>query len=227
MISCQALSKSYEDGSHRVTVLRDLSLNVPAGEMLAIVGASGSGKTTLLHLLGGLDKPSSGKLYINEQEVSAMSSSALNQFRNRDLGFIFQFHHLLPEFSALENVMMPLLLRGDQKSTAQAQALELLEQVGLKERVRFSIAKLSGGERQRVAIARALVTRPKLVLADEPTGNLDQDTAETVFQLLQRLSRSLNTAIVLVTHNLELAGRCDRCLLLEQGQLIDKGNCVD
>jgi len=219
VIRCQALGKTYEEGDLRTPVFHALSLEVRAGETVAIVGASGVGKSTLLHLLGGLDHPSAGEVEVAGQRMSALSPKARGQLRNRALGFIYQFHHLLPEFTALENVMMPLLVRGEPVAKAREPAQRLLERVGLGHRLQHKPGEMSGGERQRAAVARALVTRPACVLGDEPTGNLDEKTAAGVLDLLLELNREQGTALVLVTHDRRLARRLDRTLELTQGQL--------
>lgn len=220
LMSCQQLTKTYRDGDRELTVLNHVDITINAKEMLAIVGSSGSGKSTLLHLLGGLDKPSHGNVYFNQQDIYQWSQDQRADWRNQQLGFVYQFHHLLPEFDALENVMMPLLIGGMRKTEARERAANLLNLVGLPARANHRPAALSGGERQRVAIARALVTEPQLILADEPTGNLDATTAAAVYELMLELNQRLGTAFMLVTHDQALAGRLQRCLHLQQGQLV-------
>ncbi|KKO44274.1 ABC transporter [Arsukibacterium ikkense] len=213
------ICKSYRDGSAVTEVLHNVSLSVAAGEMVGIVGSSGSGKSTLLHILGALDLADSGTVHIAGQPLAGLSSARKARLRNQQLGFIYQFHHLLMDFSALENVAMPLFIRGDNKAQALARAQAMIARVGLSHRASHKPAELSGGERQRVAIARALVTEPALVLADEPTGNLDEHTAESIYQLLRELNASLATSFVVVTHDTELAGRLDTQYLMKDGQL--------
>lgn len=219
VIQTLGLSKHYLDGENQVEVFNKLDLEVAKGEQLAIIGSSGSGKSSLLHVLGGLDHATGGEVKVLDQPLSALNESQKASFRNRHIGFIYQFHHLLMEFDALENVAMPLLIRGDKPADAKQRALVMLEKVGLSHRVKHRPGALSGGERQRVAIARALVTEPELVLADEPTGNLDHQNAMQIYQLLAELNRELGTSFVVVTHDNELAAKLDRQLRLVDGVL--------
>ena len=221
ILACEAVCKNYYDGQLNVQVLDNLTLQVDKGQSIGIVGASGSGKSTLLHILGGLDKPTSGRVSLMGQDLSQLSQKQLSRLRNQHLGFVYQFHHLLPEFSALENVMMPLLIGKRPKEQARERALLMLEKVGLKDRVQHRPGELSGGERQRAAIARALVTDPACLLADEPTGNLDRKNALNILDMIMELKQELGTALVVVTHDDEMAARFDRVLNMTDGALSD------
>ncbi len=215
------ISKTYSDGEKQIEVLKTIDLSVSPGQMTAIIGASGSGKTTLLQLLGTLAQPSSGELLYKDENLLEKSSQDLAYFRNQELGFIFQFHHLLPEFSAIENVMMPALIAGKNKKDIYDSAAELLQLVELDHRINHRVNELSGGEQQRTALARALVMKPTLLLADEPTGNLDSRSGEIVFRLLHRLCRELSLAVLMVTHNMELARKMDTIVTLKDGYLLE------
>ncbi|PLX56966.1 MAG: lipoprotein-releasing system ATP-binding protein LolD [Chromatiales bacterium] len=219
VLACEDLQKNFREGPSRVDVLRGVDFAVRTAELVAIIGASGSGKTTLLQLLGGLDIPSAGVVRVAVRDMSALDDGERGRLRNSELGFVYQFHHLLPEFSALENVAMPLLIRRDSVASATERAARLLEKVGLGGRLDHKPAQLSGGERQRAAVARALITRPAVVLADEPTGNLDGPTGARVFDLMLELNREEKTALVVVTHDLAIASRMERVLRLENGAL--------
>ena len=219
VISCHGLKKSYAEGKLHVDVLKGIDLEVRQGDRLAIIGASGSGKSTLLHLLGGLDEVSGGEVMVSGRRMSSLSERERGDLRNRSLGFVYQFHHLLPEFTALENVCMPLLIRGTPLEEVRSLAEEVLSRVGLGQRLQHKPGELSGGERQRAAIARALVTRPQCILADEPTGNLDEITAEQVFDVMLDLNKQYGASLVLVSHNMGLVNRFDRVLNLHEGQL--------
>jgi lipoprotein-releasing system ATP-binding protein len=219
VIVCENLRKTFHDGLSSIDVLQSINFSVARGERIAIVGASGAGKSTLLHILGGLDKATSGKVFIAGRDMVQLSDAERSHLRNQTLGFVYQFHHLLPEFTVLENVCIPLLLRNMNPELAQEKALALLEKVGLLPRQKHKLGELSGGERQRTAIVRALITQPLCVLADEPTGNLDHRTAERVYQSMLELNQELHTSLVIVTHDLNLAAKMDRILLLENGLL--------
>lgn len=220
LLEVTELTKSYGAGETRVDVLQGVNLTVAEGETIALVGASGTGKSTLLHIMGTLDRPSSGNVFFQGQDVFRLSEAALASFRNRSIGFVFQFHHLLPEFSAVENVMMPLLIAGTKRSEAVAPARELLEEVGLAHRLTHKPGELSGGEQQRVAIARALILSPKLLLADEPTGNLDMKTSDEVHETLEGIHRKRGVTLVIVTHNEKLASRMGRTVRLLDGRVL-------
>ena len=222
VINCQQLNKVYQDGDNEVAVLKGVDLTLKQGEMLAVVGSSGSGKSTLLHILGTLDNESSGKVEIKGQQVSKLNRKKQASFRNENLGFIYQFHHLLMEFTAIENVAMPLLIKGLSAKAATEKARNMLDKVGLSHRSEHKPSALSGGERQRVAIARALVTEPALVLADEPTGNLDKQNAIKIYDLIKELNTSLKTSFVVVTHDLELADKLGKIAYLDDGKLAIK-----
>jgi lipoprotein-releasing system ATP-binding protein len=222
LLACNSLCKEYQEDVAPVSVLENVSFTINKGEQVAVLGSSGSGKSTLLHILGALDKPTSGSVFFEQQDIFKFNDAQQATFRNQSLGFVYQFHHLLPEFTALENVAMPLLIGKYSASEAKAKAQQMLEKVGLKERLLHKPAKLSGGERQRVAIARALVTSPKLVLADEPTGNLDHKTGEGIYQLLRDLQQQTGTSFVVVTHDIDLAEKLDRVLIITDGKLHEK-----
>jgi len=221
LLRVQNLKKEFRTGNSRLVLFENLSFNVQAGEMLAIVGESGAGKSTLLHILGVLDRASSGDVYFAKLDLGKLSEEAAAEFRGRELGFVWQFHYLLPEFTAVENVAMPLLMQGVAAKEAEQQALHWLQEVGLADRASHRSGELSGGEQQRVALARALVTRPKILMADEPTGDLDNRTADAVFDLIARLHRDYRLTSIVVTHNHAFARRCDRVLHLERGRMVE------
>ncbi|ODS43805.1 lipoprotein releasing system, ATP-binding protein [Pasteurella multocida] len=219
LLHCQHITKYYQEGAQQTQVLKDVSFSMQAGELVAIVGSSGSGKSTLLHVLGGLDQPTSGEVFIQNQSLQKINANQLAQLRNQYLGFVYQFHHLMADFSALENVMMPMLISKQNKSEAKDRAEKMLTEVGLSHRISHRPSALSGGERQRVAIARSLVNHPALVLADEPTGNLDRKTTESIFDLIKQLNQEQNIAFLLVTHDLALAEKLSRRLVMQDGVL--------
>ncbi len=224
VLTCTQVTKNYDEGPQQVAVLKGVNFSLARGERVAIVGASGSGKSTLLNVLGGLDQPSSGDVRVEGQSFSSLNENQRGYVRNRTMGFVYQFHHLLPEFSALENVAMPLFIAGEAKKTAKEKALEGLAAVGLHDRCQHKPAELSGGERQRVAIARALINHPACVLMDEPTGNLDKENAQAIESLMLNLSQQLSTSFVIVTHDEQLASDMDRVYLLNDGLLQEKTN---
>ncbi len=224
MVHIENLRKIYRSGDKDLVIFHDLNLNVAEGEQIAIVGESGAGKSTLLHLIGGLDKPSGGAIYYKHKSITELAEPELSAFRNREIGYVWQQHHLLPEFTAEENVSMPLRIRGESGANASSVALAGLEEVGLRDRAQHRAGELSGGEQQRVAIARALAGNPSLLLADEPTGNLDENTGEMIFNLLGDIRKRRNLTAILVTHNLQFARRCDRILKLEGGALAEFQN---
>src|ERR1035437_5718946 len=217
----ERLTKVFRSGTTNLVLFENLSFQVKKGELVAIVGDSGSGKSTLLHILGALDRPSEGDVYFAELRLAKLGEAAAAEFRNRELGFVWQFHYLLPEFTAVENIAMPLLVRGLSRREAEQQALHWLQEVGLTDRASHRSGELSGGEQQRVALARALITRPKILMADEPTGDLDNRTADVVFNLIARLHRDYRLTSLIVTHNLGFARRCDRVLRLERGRVVE------
>lgn len=215
ILRCENLSKSFKDGNRTIPVLENINFSVASHESVAVVGRSGTGKTTFMHIMGGIEKPTQGTIYLNNQDLHNLSERKRGYLRNHVLGFIFQFHHLLPEFTAFENVCMPLLIRGDSLKKIKAKALYYLDKVGLLDRKEHKPSMLSGGERQRIAIARALVAEPKCILADEPTGNLDTESSEQVYDLMMQLAKEVGTSFIVVTHDMELARKMDRIMLLE------------
>jgi len=218
-LTCQHISKSYHDGDDRIHVLQDINFEVAAGQSMAIVGSSGSGKSTLMHILGGLSSPTSGSVCVGEHDLADLSDDELAKVRNQYIGFVYQFHHLLPEFTALENIAMPLLIRGVGRHQAMQEAQQWLSQIRLEDRAEHFPAQLSGGERQRIAIARAMITKPAFLLADEPTGNLDESNGQVIFELLLELQCSHQTALIIVTHDMNLAKSLERQYVLQHGQL--------
>ncbi len=223
LLSCQNLTKVYQEGENQTQVLKDVTFSMEEGELVAIVGSSGSGKSTLLHTLGGLDQPTSGEVFIKGKSLQKASADELAKLRNQYMGFVYQFHHLMADFSALENVMMPMLIGKQNRSEAQDRAEKMLQAVGLAHRIKHRPSALSGGERQRVAIARALVNNPALVLADEPTGNLDRKTTESIFELILKLNQEQKIAFLLVTHDLQLAQKLSRRMVMQDGVLREEG----
>lgn len=219
VLRIEGLTKVFRSGASQLVLFENLSFDVAEGEMLAIVGASGAGKSTLLHILGAVDKPSAGEIYCAKLRLSSLSDDGAADFRNKEIGFVWQFHYLLPEFTAVENVAMPLLMRGDSNAGAEKEAMRWLEQVGLAQRAHHRAGELSGGEQQRAALARALITRPKILLADEPTGDLDSHTADAVFELISRLHREYQLTSLIATHNFGFARRCHRVMRLENGRM--------
>ncbi|GAC14892.1 lipoprotein-releasing ABC transporter ATP-binding protein LolD [Aliiglaciecola lipolytica] len=226
LLICKNVSKTYQENESKVQVLDNINFTVGRAEQIAILGSSGSGKSTLLHILGALDSPTSGNVFFKQQDIFAFNEKQQADFRNKCLGFVYQFHHLLPEFSALENVAMPLLIGKTKSDLAKHRAEEILKRVGLSHRLSHKPAKMSGGERQRAAIARALVTQPDLVLADEPTGNLDHKTGQSIYQLLNELREQISTSFIVVTHDIELAAKLDRTLNITDGKLIEQGTVL-
>jgi lipoprotein-releasing system ATP-binding protein len=221
VLECRNLHKTFKDGTLQVTVLNGVNLAIKTGEQVGIIGASGAGKSTLLHLLGGLDKPTSGQVYIKGEDINHLSEQNRSRLRNQTLGFVYQFHHLLPEFTVLENVCMPLLIRKVAPQIAIDKSKSILEKIGMIHRLKHKLGELSGGERQRTAIARALVSEPVCILADEPTGNLDSKTAEKVYMTMLEVNRELKTSIVIVTHDTRLTGQMDRVLRIENGEFVE------
>jgi lipoprotein-releasing system ATP-binding protein len=221
MIKTTSLSKEFKTPAGALNVLRDINLEINAGEFVSIVGASGAGKSTLLHILGTLDRPTAGTLSVDNKDIAALNEHELTEFRNITLGFVFQFHHLMPEFNALENAMMPLLIKGIHKDEASARAEGLLKEMGLEGRITHRPGELSGGEQQRVAMARALIMNPKIVLADEPTGNLDTHTGDDLFNMLHKINKERGTTFVMVTHNTSLSTQCDRVIEMRDGRIIN------